>query len=190
MLSPGGRGEPGPGATCGGVRSAEGGCEEQLWVLTEGWERCSTSRSLTNGSKRGPMLTEAIEIRPNYIHVLCSGPMKVDDFVAALNRGMESAAIAGRRAVLMDARAVSGTLSTVDRFVLGEDVANAQRAHAFVAAIAVVGHEPLVEVDRLAEKVATNRGAVGKVFTELAEAERWIEEHLSRFGRSNSGAGL
>ena len=81
----------------------------------------------------------------------------------------------------MDALKVEGTLSKAERFVLGDDIAYAQRAHGFVAMIVVVADEPPLEAERFAEKVAINRGAVGKSFTDLSDAERWIEDHLTKF---------
>src|SRR5215217_1456688 len=125
------------------------------------------------------MLPEKIEIRPQYVHVVCSGTMEVEDFVAALNHGLEAAAACGRRAVVMDGRSLSGTLTQAERFVLGDDIAYAQRVHGFVAVIAVVSKEPPMEPDLFAEKIAINRGAVGRSFTDLADAERWIETHLA-----------
>jgi hypothetical protein len=127
------------------------------------------------------MLIEKIEIRPQYIHVLCSGTIEVEGFVLALNRGLDTAASSGRKAVVMDALKVEGTLSKAERFVLGDDIAYAQRAHGFVAMIVVVADEPPLEAERFAEKVAINRGAVGKSFTDLSDAERWIEDHLTKF---------
>jgi hypothetical protein len=44
-----------------------------------------------------------------------------------------------------------------------------------------VANEPPLAADRFAEKVAINRGAVGKSFTELTDAEQWIEDHLATF---------
>lgn len=131
------------------------------------------------------MLTEKIEVRPQYVHVVCTGTIEIDDFVLALNRGLETAAGSGRRAVVMDALHVDGTLSAAERFVLGDSIAYTQRAHGFVAMIAVVANEPPLERDRFAEKVAINRGAVGKSFTDLSNAERWIEDSL---GKSHGGA--
>ena len=126
------------------------------------------------------MLTEKIEARPRYIHVRCSGTMDIEEFVLALNRGLAAAASSGREAVVMDALDVEGTLSKAERFVLGDSIAYAQRAHGFVALVAVVAPEPPLDADRFAEMVATNRGAVGKSFTDLSDAERWIEDQLAK----------
>jgi hypothetical protein len=126
------------------------------------------------------MFAETIEVRPRYVHVVCTGAIEVDDFVLALNRGLDTAASTGRKAVVMDALDVDGTLTRAERFVLGDDIAYAQRLHGFVAVIAVVANEPPLEADRFAEKVASERGAVGKSFTALADAERWIEDHLAK----------
>ena len=125
------------------------------------------------------MFTERIQLRSRYVHVQCGGRIDIEDFLLALNRGLESAADYNRRAVLMDALNVDGTLSSAERFVLGDQIAYAQRAHDYVAAVVVVAHEPPMEEQRLAEKVAIRRGALGKSFTEMSEAEQWIEELLA-----------
>lgn len=127
------------------------------------------------------MRIEEIEIRPSYIRVSCTGTIEIDDFILALNRGLEAAARAGRKAVVMDALHVDGTLSGAERFVLGDSIAYAQRAHGFVAMIVVVANEPPLEPARCAETVAINRGAVGRSFTDLSDAERWIEDNLAKF---------
>ena len=85
------------------------------------------------------MLTEKIEVRPRYVHVVCGGAIGIEDFLQALNRGLDVAQAVGRKAVLMDARDVDGSLTPVERFVLGDGIAHAQRAHGFVAMVAVVG---------------------------------------------------
>lgn len=127
------------------------------------------------------MLIEKIEVRPQYVRVLCTGTIDVGGFVLALNRGLETAASSGRKAVVIDALHVDGTLSKAERFVLADNIAYAQRAHDFAAMIAVVSNEPPLAPDRFAEKVAINRGAVGKAFTDLSDAERWIEDRLANF---------
>ena len=126
------------------------------------------------------MLVERVEVLGAYVVVECSGPMNNEDFLAALDRGLDVAAHAGRKAVLMDALNVHGTMRTMERFFLGDGIAHVQRAHGFVAAIAVLSNEPPMEAGRYAERVAIIRGAIGKSFTDAAEAERWITDHLAR----------
>jgi hypothetical protein len=135
------------------------------------------------------MLIQKIDVRPRYIHVLCTGTIEIDGFVLALNRGLEAAASSGRKAVVMDALRVDGTLTRAERFVLGDNIAYAQRAHDCVAMIAVVSTVPPLASDRFAEKVAINRGAVGKSFTDLSDAERWIEDKLAEFTGGASPGG-
>jgi hypothetical protein len=134
------------------------------------------------------MLIEKIEARPRYIYVRCSGTIDIEEFALALNRGLEAAAGSGRKAVVMDALQVEGTLSKAERFVLGDSIAYAQRAHDFAALIAVVSTEPPLEAGRFAEMVAINRGAVGKSFTDLSDAERWIDAHLAESSGGESPA--
>ena len=131
-------------------------------------------------------MLKRVDVLARYVLVVCAGTMDREDFVDALNRGLESAARSDRRIVLIDALDVQGSLTTPERFVLGDEIAHAQRAHDIVAAIVVVANEPPLDPERLAEKVAINRGAVGNSFTSRTEAEQWIDEYLARLSSADS----
>ena len=78
----------------------------------------------------------------------------------------------GIRKVLVDARALQGEISILERFALGEDVAALTRGR---IAIAIVDLPERVWPDRFVETVAANRGALIKVTTDYTEALAWLD---------------
>ena len=85
----------------------------------------------------------------------------------------------GYSKMLIDCRAVSGELSTTERYSLGKVVADENTS---VAAsepgrhvrVALVGSDPFIDRDRFGETVAKNRGAAIKVTYDLESAYRWL----------------
>jgi hypothetical protein len=53
-------------------------------------------------------------------------------------------------------------------------VADLQARHKPRIRLAVLGHEPYVHPQRFGEIVAANRGAIARVFTDEAEALKWL----------------
>ena len=74
----------------------------------------------------------------------------------------------GASRVLLDARGVGGDVSTTDRFDLG--VASAR----IPAKVALIARPSMIDPERFGETVASNRGAVGRVFASEAEAVAWL----------------
>ena len=70
--------------------------------------------------------------------------------------------------------------SLLDRFYLGSSFAAIQQGKEKIVAMVVVGEEPLIDRERFGEIVATNRGAVGKVFTDDSEAVTWLESKVQQ----------
>lgn len=89
-----------------------------------------------------------------------------------LARGIAKAMRLGIRKVLVDARALQGEISILERFALGEDVAALTRGR---IAIAIVDLPERVWPDRFVETVAANRGALIKVTTDYTEALAWLD---------------
>ena len=85
----------------------------------------------------------------------------------------------GRSKLLIDCRALSGELSTTERYSLGKLVADenasvAARAAGRQVRVALVGSQPFIDRDRFGETVAVNRGAAVKVTEDLASAYRFL----------------
>src|SRR5438105_15555768 len=85
----------------------------------------------------------------------------------------------GRWKMLIDCRALSGELSTTERYSLGKVVADentsvAAKEDGRVVRVALVGNPPFIDRDRFGETVARNRGAAVKVTSDLESAYRWL----------------
>ncbi len=103
---------------------------------------------------------------PDHLRVDCTGSFSLD---AAL------AADAGRDALLIDARNVSGREpSLAERYEVAVRIADLQAAQAPRIRLSVFGHEPLIHRERFGEIVAANRGALARVFTDERAALAWL----------------
>jgi hypothetical protein len=117
-----------------------------------------------------------IQEEPHFLHVKCSGEFEPAVFVNACKEALSFASEKKIAAILIDGTRLTGErITTMDRFKIGEEFAKLQHSLPFVARVAVVGNEPLVDPNRFGETVAVNRGASGKVFTDMEEATRWLK---------------
>jgi hypothetical protein len=81
--------------------------------------------------------------------------------------------------VVVDGRAITGEPSTIERFLYGEFVAATysklrRRTMCHSPRFAYVLLPPVLDPQRLGEKVAVNRGMFGKAFDNLNEALEWL----------------
>jgi hypothetical protein len=111
----------------------------------------------------------------DHVRVECTGIFQQDEVLQLFERVFELTAHAGREAVLVDARKVTGREPTMaERYELAVHLANLQAAREPRIRFAMLGHEPLIHRERFGEIVATNRGAVAGVFTDEAHALNWL----------------
>ncbi len=116
-----------------------------------------------------------IEDRGQYLHFHCWGDFEQGAVSEVFQSALKAAASQGRQAVLLDVTNMGGkSPTTMERYELGKRVAEMQSSFSPVIRIAVAGHEPLIDKDRFGETVGRNRGAIGKVFTDLDQAVAWI----------------
>ncbi len=82
-----------------------------------------------------------------------------------------------RPKLLLDAINLKGFLSTFQRYNIALSVTNTIRKNfdKGIIQIAVVGTEPLIDPDKFGETVATNRGLILKVTTDMEEALKWLQ---------------
>ena len=114
-------------------------------------------------------------VQPDYLELACSGRYSRAEAQRVGDEAYRQAARAGRTAVLVDVRQVSGRVPTIlERFDLGVRIADRYLASDPRVRLAVLGHEPMIHPDRFGELVAKNRGADARVFTDEAEAREWI----------------
>ena len=126
-----------------------------------------------------------VDVRGGYLYLSCAGTFSSDSLLQVFKKGFTIAEERELMAVLVDARGLGGpTPSTTERFALGVLLAETQRRQSAYIHMIVVGDEPFVSHDKFGETVAVNRGAVGKVFTDIDEAVTWIEQLIEeRKGR-------
>jgi hypothetical protein len=116
-----------------------------------------------------------VRTEPGFLHVrvapATSQPAPLEtttrDF---LTRIASEARDAGVTKVLVDARGVTGALSTMERFEYGELIAEVLSS----LKVAFVLHPSLRDPNSFGETVAVNRGADFKTFTAAEEACDWL----------------
>ena len=120
-----------------------------------------------------------IEARQDYLYAAVSGEFTLRAAQAAYDRVVHAALPLAQTRILIDARGVSGNPQPDERYALGVYIANEQRLLAerrppIHVKVAVLGHQPVVDPQRLGETVAVNRGAKVKVSEQLDEALAWL----------------
>src|ERR1700727_673956 len=103
-----------------------------------------------------------IEPRPDYIYAAVSGSFDLSQMVEAIKEIFAAAYAQGLRRILLDARAIAGEITLMDRCEMGGTGAESQREPVRVAFLASEHH---VWPDRFGENVANNRGLSTKVTT-------------------------
>ena len=122
-------------------------------------------------------LTIKSEENDGYLQITCRGVYEFNDILNVFEGAFRLAEESNNKYLLLDIREITGiTPSTIDRFEIGRLVAEIQRSLITFIQIAVVGNEPMIDPQRFGEIVALNRGAVGKVFTDLDQAIVWIKK--------------
>ena len=120
-----------------------------------------------------------IDKKEKYLKLDCHGTFSSEAVLNAYEKALNIAEREGLEAILVDISDLKGvTPTTMYRYDLGVAIARIQRNHANRTCIAVVGKEPIIEPQRFGETVAVNRGARGKVFTDIDEAVTWIESEI------------
>jgi len=122
----------------------------------------------------------AIETRSDFenlcVHLFCKGEFDVKGMEAAFLESFELASQNNLNLILINGIELYGKPpSTLERFNLGEYVADLCWQFKRPIWIALAAHIPIVDHERFGETVARNRGANGKVFTDLEEAKAWLK---------------
>ncbi len=110
-----------------------------------------------------------------HVELTCVGAYSDDTARVVFTQAFEIAARADRRAILVDGRLVTGRPPTLtQRYGMAIHVTALQRKRLPLIALAILGHEPMVDSQRFGETVARNRGAVARVFTNEERAREWL----------------
>ena len=116
------------------------------------------------------------EIHNSYLHMLCWGSFKFEDLKDIFSKAFELVVEKKIDKILVDGMEVSGTPPTMlQRYELGEYVAQLCFKYKRPFRIAVAGKIPFVDPDRFGETVARNLGVNGRVFTDLEESLLWLK---------------
>jgi len=116
------------------------------------------------------------EVHKTYLHMLCWGSFKFEDMKNIFSQVFELVVEKKLKKILIDGMEVSGTPPTMlERYDLGEYVAQLCFRYKKPFQIAVAGKVPLVDPDRFGETVARNLGVNGRVFTDLEESLLWLK---------------
>jgi len=113
------------------------------------------------------------EVRATYVRLHCRGAYDFDSALMVFDQAFDLATHEGLDAVLIDAREVEGTPTTMERYRSGVHIAKRSTTRPRIR-IAVVGDEPPIDADRFGEIVAANRGGSGRAFTDIQEAMAWL----------------
>lgn len=117
----------------------------------------------------------AVSVHPDHLEVACTGLYSRSESHRIAEAAFHEAARAGRKAVLIDVRRITGRVPDIlDRFDIGVRIAKHYRESDPRVRLAVLGNEPMIHPDRFGELVARNRGADARVFTDAAMALDWL----------------
>jgi hypothetical protein len=116
-----------------------------------------------------------VQAHATHVELTCVGTYTDDAARVVFTQAFEIAAQAERRAILVDGRLVAGRPPTLtQRYSMAIHVTALQRKRLPLIALAILGHEPMVDAQRFGETVARNRGAVARVFTNEERAREWL----------------
>jgi hypothetical protein len=113
-----------------------------------------------------------IEKREDYLHFTFTGPFSLD----AAKRSVDDMVVACKKEhcvkVLFDCRPMTGDLTVLDRFEVGQ---YGEGRIPQSVKIAMLGREDQILPDRFFETVARNRGVHVTLFTDADEAIKWLK---------------
>ena len=134
--------------------------------------------SCGRGWQRMGMVIE-ISIEHGFLRVRVTGEFSLDSAKEITVEVLNAVVHNKIDKVLVDAREVTGALSALDRYLLGDFVADV--VHRFsgpgvprTTKFATVARPPILDGSRLAETVARNRGIFVKVTEDPEEAREWL----------------
>jgi hypothetical protein len=120
--------------------------------------------------------TVQMQPTPDCLLVNAHGTMSLAWFLGLVRQIAQVVRDEPTKSVLVDVRGVVGSLSDVDRYDIG--VAGASLG--IRVPFAIVGMEPLIEPERLAEVVARNRGMNVRAFTDYEAASTWLQQQRAQ----------
>jgi hypothetical protein len=113
-----------------------------------------------------------LELRDHVLVAEISGQLTLREALRVCKLVCDGAAERGFSTYLLDASAVDGELSAIERYELGKTIADYCVAHRWFHRVALIGRETAVR--GFAELVAPNRGLVVERFSDRRKALEWL----------------
>lgn len=112
----------------------------------------------------------SVEKRADYLYLALTGEYRKEDFLSYPKIVAEECAKAKMKKVLVNGLNLKGTnVPTMDRFFMGETIAKDLGTKIKLAVA-----WPKEHIDKFAETVAVNRGAMILVIDSIDAAEKWL----------------
>lgn len=112
------------------------------------------------------------EWKDGYLLVTTSGQATMADAVETYKKACDLATEKGIDRILVDNRSVEAQLSTLDRYKIGQTIAQYCLDRSINPKVANVGGPPTT--DGFATRVAANRGVVTATFSDMKPALDWL----------------
>jgi hypothetical protein len=128
------------------------------------------------------------ESQEGFLLATLAGPVSLKEAIEFAKNIYDTAAERGFGKVLVDCLAVDGALSVVDRYELGEEIAEYCKNRSMIPSVALLGKPPLMT--GFYAQVAWNRGVLVKAFSERQAAVEWFDEFGSRQPRRDISVDL
>ncbi len=113
-----------------------------------------------------------VELQATLLLVTATGNFKFDPALRLLKQACDTAAEKQVHKILVNALAMDGEISTLERYSLGAQLSSHIQKQQPNLRLAIVGKPP--SVDGFAVRVGQNRGIVTEVFSSEEEALRWL----------------
>jgi hypothetical protein len=116
------------------------------------------------------------EVRSSYLYAKAVGVFNLKEAMDCYRRILETAAQKNLLRILFDVCALTGDMTTMDRYVQSDFLAKemTKQENPVSLKFAIVGNEPFLDPQRFGETVARNRGILLKVTTDINQALEWL----------------
>ena len=112
---------------------------------------------------------------PDYLHVQAIGVQSLANLMAIAAECQEACKKHGYRKLLIDVQGMTGEISTADVYKAGQEASEKFELRLGIKT-ALVDTEENRKRFAFFETVAANRGFYLRVFSEVAQAERWLRQ--------------
>jgi hypothetical protein len=116
--------------------------------------------------------------KTGYLHAIVTGQNTPQNVTAYLSELLSEVRVQGCPYVLLEERLEGPRLGIADVFEITSE--GSQRAIGAIRALAYIDVNASDDTMKFAELVATNRSMPVRVFSAVAEAERWLREEVNK----------